>query len=68
MNQKQNNTPSKEPTVMIVGETTNYSVAYYILKMTLNAANKLKHLFLNRCYSQCENKTIQVLHNTNIFI
>ena len=48
MNQKQNNTPSKEPTVMIAGETANYSVAYYIPKMTLNAASKLKHLFLNK--------------------
>ena len=46
----------KKPTVIIVGETVNCLVAFQLYKMTLkeekvlaiNAANKLKHLFLNK--------------------
>ena len=55
MNQEQKNRPSKEPTMTIVGETVNYLLANQAHKMTkrrkvltINTANKLKQLFLNK--------------------
>ena len=50
------------------GDCASASEFTFYLAKSLEALSLKSPVFKQRCYYQCENNTIQILHNTNIFI